>query len=207
MEKQWSLESIGADGTQLDFTITKLPCRIGRSKENDLVIANLGLSRVHAVLSRDISGQLRLTDENSTNGTFVNRRRVDGYYLLKENDVIHFSSAEFKLRLTLVDHRAEQSFDEMQTMIAPENMALSEGFAPNETEFNELISGYGLSGAAQLGVKLSDHGELAVRLRARYDSHPAPRPPPPGTSWEAGYVPLADRLDTQTELLFIYRFL
>ena len=64
-----------------------------------------------------------------------------------------------------------------------------------------------LASAAQLGVKLNEHGELAVRLRARYDSRPAPRPPPSGTSFEAGYVPLADRLDTQTELLFIYRFL
>ena len=149
MEKQWSLESFGANGTHLDFLITQLPCRIGRSKENDLVIANLGLSRIHAVISRDISGQLRLTDENSTNGTFVNRQRIEGHCLLNENDIIHFSSAEFKLRMCWVNQSTELAFDEMHTMIAPENMALSERFVPNEAEFDQLIMGYGLSGAAQ----------------------------------------------------------
>jgi EAL domain-containing protein (putative c-di-GMP-specific phosphodiesterase class I) len=149
LEKQWSLESYRADGVRDDFVITQLPCRIGRNKENDLVIANLGLSRLHAVLSRDISGQIKLVDENSTNGTFVNRQRIEGYCLLKENDIVHFASAEFKLRMTLVDQSAVQAFDEMHTMITPEHMTLSERFVSNEAEFDELIMGSGLSGAAQ----------------------------------------------------------
>jgi len=103
LEKLWSLESFGTDGAHIVFAITQLPCRIGRGKESDLLISNLGLSRSHAVLIRDISGQLRLVDENSTNGTFVNRQRVDGYCLLNENDIIHFASAEFKLRLSVKD--------------------------------------------------------------------------------------------------------
>ena len=83
MEKQWSLESFGTDGTPVEFVIAQLPYRVGRSKENDLVIPALGLSRFHAVLERDISGQLRLIDESSTNGTFVNRERIEGYCLLR----------------------------------------------------------------------------------------------------------------------------
>ncbi len=146
MEKLWSLESFGTDGAHIVFAITQLPCRIGRGKESDLLISNLGLSRSHAVLIRDISGQLRLVDEN---GTFVNRQRVDGYCLLNENDIIHFASAEFKLRLSLVEQNAVLPFDEMHTMVMPDNMALSERFAPNEAEFDELIMGQGLSGAAQ----------------------------------------------------------
>lgn len=149
MEKQWSLESFDTDGKHVVFAITQLPCRIGRGKENDLHISNLGLSRTHAVLIRDISGQLRLIDENSTNGTFVNRHRVDGYCLLNENDIIHFASAEFKLRLRLVEQNTVLPFDEMHTMLMPDNMALSERFVPNEAEFDELIMGRGLSGAAQ----------------------------------------------------------
>ena len=38
MEKQWSLESIDTDGNRVDFVISRLPCRVGRSKDNDLVI-------------------------------------------------------------------------------------------------------------------------------------------------------------------------
>ena len=149
MEKQWSLESVSADGSRLDFMIGQLPCHIGRAKENDLTIASLGLSRVHAVISRDISGQLRLTDENSTNGTFVNRRRVEGYCLLNANDVIHFASAEFKLRVNVAAKSAELPFDQMHTMLMPDNMVLSDNFVPHEAEFDELILGSGLSGAAQ----------------------------------------------------------
>jgi len=149
LEKQWSLESCSANGAHVDFVITQLPCRIGRAKDNDLVIADLGLSRIHAVLSRDISGQLRLVDENSTNGTFVNRRRIDGYRLLNENDILHLAGAEFKLRMCFVDESALQSFDEMNTMVMPKDLVLSERFASNEAELDELIMGYGLSGAAQ----------------------------------------------------------
>ncbi len=77
MDTQWVLESCCKDGTYSDHVISRLPCRVGRAKENDLVIANLGLSRTHAVLERDISGRLRLVDTNSTNGSFVNRQRID----------------------------------------------------------------------------------------------------------------------------------
>ena len=151
---QWFLQSHGANGSFVDFVITRLPCRIGRGRENDLVIANLGLSRFHAILTRDISGRIRLTDENSTNGTFVNRRRIDGYCLLRENDIIHFAGAEFKLLRRTVDQEQEQeagslSFDEMLTMVIASDTPLPERFMPNETEFDELLAGKGLSVAAQ----------------------------------------------------------
>lgn len=64
-----------------------------------------------------------------------------------------------------------------------------------------------LAGRGELNVKVLDRGTLGVRLRAHYDSAPAPRPPPSGTSWQAGYVPLADRLDTTSELVFSFTFL
>lgn len=64
-----------------------------------------------------------------------------------------------------------------------------------------------LVGRAELNLKLTERGSLGVRVRGRYDSAPAPRPPPQGTSWQAGYVPLAERLDTASELVFSFNFL
>jgi EAL domain-containing protein (putative c-di-GMP-specific phosphodiesterase class I) len=171
LEKQWSLESLGADGAHIDFVIAQLPYRIGRSTENDLVIANLGLSRVHAVLVGDISGQLRLIDEDSTNGTFVNRHRIEGYCLLKVNDSIHFGSAEFKLRLRMLDRHDATSFDDMHTMVMSRVMSLSENFLWNEAEFDELIMGKGLSGAAQPIVDASTRQVVGYELLGRAD-HP-----------------------------------
>jgi len=53
------------------------------------------------------------------------------------------------MKVSLVEQNAVLPFDEMHTMVMPDNMALSERFAPNEAEFDELIMGQGLSGAAQ----------------------------------------------------------
>ncbi len=64
-----------------------------------------------------------------------------------------------------------------------------------------------LAGKLGLDVKLSDAGSLGVRFRALYDSAPAQRPPPAGAAWEAGYAPLAERLDTVTELVLVYKLL
>ena len=177
MEKQWFLDSFYADGTQVAFQIGKLPCRIGRGKENDLVIANLGLSRFHATLIRDISGQLRLVDENSTNGSFVNRHRIEGSCLLNENDIIHFASAEFKLRADMTAPYSAQSFDEMSTRIIPPDFELSENFVPHESEFNELILGYGLTGAAQPIVDASTRQRVAYELLGRANHPQLPNTP------------------------------
>ncbi len=177
MEKQWSLESFGTDGMPVEFVIAQLPYRVGRSKENDLVIPALGLSRFHAVLERDISGQLRLIDENSTNGTFVNRERIEGYCLLRENDIIHFASAEFKLRMVLVDQSDVLAFDQMHTMIIPMNMALSENFAPNEVEFDELLMGQGISGAVQPIVDARSRQVVGYELLGRANHPQLPTSP------------------------------
>ena len=60
MEKQWSLESFGADGAHVKVVIAQLPCRVGRSKENDLLIANLGLShRAPRIAGNTLFGNAR----------------------------------------------------------------------------------------------------------------------------------------------------
>lgn len=177
MDNQWALESAGSDGSCTQFLITRLPCQIGRSKENDLVIANLGLSRIHASLTRDITGQMRLIDENSTNGTFVNRHRVEGYCLLKEGDVIHFASAEFRLRLIQVEQPSVLPFDQMHTMVMPEDRLLSEHFASNEAEFDELIMGHGLSGAIQPIVDAKTRRVIGYELLGRANHPRLPKTP------------------------------
>ncbi|MDR2451871.1 MAG: EAL domain-containing protein [Candidatus Accumulibacter sp.] len=179
MENQWALESAAnSDGNRTQFLITRLPCQIGRAKGNDLVIANLGLSRVHATLNLDITGQLRLVDENSTNGTFVNRRRVDGYCLLKKNDIIHFAGAEYRLRqIQLEQSDVILPFDQMSTMLIPEDRSLSEHFASNEAEFDELIMGRGLSGAIQPIVEAKTRQIVGYELLGRANHPSLPKTP------------------------------
>ena len=59
-----------------EVPLLEAPLRIGRMKENDLVVNNLSVSRFHATLARDGEG-FRLTDLGSENGCWVNGRRVN----------------------------------------------------------------------------------------------------------------------------------
>lgn len=167
----WFLESIAADGSHLNYDIDDLPFRIGRGQENDLVLATPGLSRKHAMLYDDISAQLRLTDLNSTNGTFVNRKRIEGSCLLQENDIIHFFTAEFRLRRHHPDQTRFIPSNDSRTMLMPMGANLSELFVANEGEFLDLLNGQGISGAAQPIVDAHNGRIFAYELLGRAN-HP-----------------------------------
>jgi len=171
VDKQWYLESIVADGARVTYNISRLPFHIGRDLENDLVVTTLGLSRRHAILTPDISGKLRLTDLNSTNGSFVNRQRIEGSCLLDENDILHFGTAEFRLSARTSDQTYAISAGEMHTMLVPNGMNLSELFVPNEAEFLALLDGQGLSGTAQPIVDIQTRAPVAYELLGRAN-HP-----------------------------------
>lgn len=57
------------------YPLVKALINIGRSLDNDLVIDDLRVSRIHAQL-RAIHGQFVLFDLKSTRGTFLNGHRI-----------------------------------------------------------------------------------------------------------------------------------
>jgi pSer/pThr/pTyr-binding forkhead associated (FHA) protein len=149
VDATWYLETLAKDGSRVVHEVRKLPFRVGRDPTSDLAEATMGLSRRHAELTADISGRLRLTDMDSTNGTFVNRERVNGSVLLADNDVIHFAHAEFRIRQrndessTIVGRKSPS--EEERTVIVPAGRSLSENFVPHEREFRSLLLGQGPS--------------------------------------------------------------
>ena len=147
MDTNWILESIAPDGSRIRQTITALPFRIGRDPANDLAVEALGLSRRHAEITLDASGRLRINDLGSTNGTFVNRERIQAACLLSVNDVLHFGNAEY--RLTVAGDTEFGQDDQHRTVILPKGQGLSERFVRHEAAFLELLAGRGLSAAAQ----------------------------------------------------------
>jgi EAL domain-containing protein (putative c-di-GMP-specific phosphodiesterase class I) len=72
------------------------PFVIGRRPGLGLTLMSTKISEVHAEIARN-GDRLRIRDLHSTNGTFVNRRRVSGPTLLEEGDVVHFADQEFRL--------------------------------------------------------------------------------------------------------------
>jgi pSer/pThr/pTyr-binding forkhead associated (FHA) protein len=70
--------------------------RIGRMRENDIVVNNLAVSRFHAVLKREGDGYA-LEDLGSENGTQVNGERVSGTAPVAANDVIQLGKYELRI--------------------------------------------------------------------------------------------------------------
>ncbi len=61
---------------------------IGRATSNDIVIADTTVSRQHAQLMIDDIGQVTLIDLSSSNGTFVNGRRISTPTQLDAMDIV-----------------------------------------------------------------------------------------------------------------------
>jgi len=76
--------------------------RLGRDPGNDLVLSDAGgagISRAHAEL-REMPNGWRIADLNSTNGTFLNGRRV-GEDALKDGDEIQLGTRGPRIRVSL----------------------------------------------------------------------------------------------------------
>jgi ABC-type multidrug transport system ATPase subunit len=70
--------------------------RIGRADDNQVVVADLSVSRYHAELRREARGSYGIYDLGSHNGTFVNGQRV-GSAPVTESDIIGIGPATFRL--------------------------------------------------------------------------------------------------------------
>ena len=70
--------------------------RIGRAADNQVVVADLSVSRYHAELRREARGGFGIYDLGSHNGTYVNGQRV-GSAPVTERDIIGIGPATFRL--------------------------------------------------------------------------------------------------------------
>jgi ABC transport system ATP-binding/permease protein len=103
-QQKWHLQRSSAD-----FGTKRAPPRFKLGREVGDRYAAMGLpsptvSRLHATLHREAVGYL--LQDQSTNGTFVNQKQIDGVCILKEQDAIQIGPFTLLLRegiLELVD--------------------------------------------------------------------------------------------------------
>ena len=70
--------------------------RIGRAPDNDIVVADLSVSRHHAEL-RNTGGRYEIVDLGSHNGTFLNGSQIVSRALVTEQDIVGIGQATFRL--------------------------------------------------------------------------------------------------------------
>jgi len=73
---------------------------VGRASDNDLTLNDTSVSKIHAALLMTAEGTLLVADTGSTNGTYINGRRIayGESRLIEDGDVIGFGDVEVRLR-------------------------------------------------------------------------------------------------------------
>lgn len=88
---------VAMDGDrQQVFNITKLTMTIGRNDANDIVLDNRTVSGTHATLTNE-GGLFYITDNDSTNGIFVNDIRITSKNKVSTGDQIRIGSVLAKI--------------------------------------------------------------------------------------------------------------
>ena len=82
-------------GEPYRFALEKEVITIGRSKKNDLVLADQWLSRIHAEIRRDSSRHF-IRDLDSRNGTYVNGMRLSQRVPLQNGDVVTLGDQQIR---------------------------------------------------------------------------------------------------------------
>ena len=73
-------------GVGQTFNIIEDVLVIGRDPKSDIFLDDITVSRKHAVINRE-SGELRISDTGSLNGTYVNHERVDKVKMVNRDEL------------------------------------------------------------------------------------------------------------------------
>jgi type II secretory pathway predicted ATPase ExeA/pSer/pThr/pTyr-binding forkhead associated (FHA) protein len=117
-----------------ELTLDRPRMLVGRSEHNDIAINSRFISRHHALLVRHGNSTF-LMDLNSTNGTFVNSRRVSNHVLLHDDVIsvghhtIKFTDPHATKRTQLegaefTDTAIMKTLEDMRSLLAQENTEL-----------------------------------------------------------------------------------
>ena len=91
-----------SDQAALIHRIERLPCRIGRSRDCELVLAGWRVGRVHAQLQIEPSASgraVRITDAGTLSGTLVNGERITDFGPLSPLDLIEIAGHRLRVQL------------------------------------------------------------------------------------------------------------
>jgi pSer/pThr/pTyr-binding forkhead associated (FHA) protein len=127
---------------------------IGRTKENDIVLENRGVSRKHAQIEFNDDSAI-VIDNESLNGTFVNNRRV-AEEMLRDNDTI--TIGKYSLEYHHEANRPDPATQMDGTMIL--NTKQQKSLVENDRLEREIVTRAG--GSVLLGLENTEVAEFRI---------------------------------------------
>ena len=192
---RWCLESTADGGKSLArVPIQKLPFRIGRLDELELTLPFPSVSKRHAVLHIAEDG-LYLRDLSSTNGTFVNRKRVKEA-MLDEGDILHFAQVEFRIGRHVGGATRRNSKDEGTLTLR--RIDLPQQFIAGTRELNRLLEQEMVTAVFQPIVSLPAGEILAYEVLGRGTHEKLPSNP-------KNLFRVAETMERESELSQLFR--
>lgn len=154
--KEWVLEGRPHENASAQrVQIVRHPFTVGRNAENSLCLANSTVSGFHAEVVL-VDNDIFVRDLDSTNGTLLNGRPVQGIAGLVNGDILHFGNAMYTLR--------EKSADDSATATVATDTAED---ALAQIQFDKLINNPAVRPDFQPIVKLEDGLLVAYEALSR----------------------------------------
>lgn len=160
----WYLEGF-QDGKPWIIRIKSFPFAIGRLEGSDLFLSSSEISRRHAEIDANEQGII-VRDFNSTNGTFINNRRLQGAQPIKDGDILHFGRFEFRLRH---EERLPQT-DELEDDLGVTRFSAAapqESFFATSNRFEEMLRTRAVQPHFQPLVSAKDRRLIGYELLGR----------------------------------------
>ncbi len=134
---RWFLQGAFSNATTLqEIPLNPLPQVLGRDAHLVCVIQNPTVSRQHARVET-YEQQLLLTDLNSSNGTYVNRQRINTPTLIDHGDIIHLGTSELRLINRAAETLQVRQPDDVTRILG--TPTLSDKFPAGIKELQQLI--------------------------------------------------------------------
>ncbi len=127
---------------------------IGRTKDNDIVLENRGVSRKHAQIEFN-DGSAIVIDNESLNGTFVNNRRVSEE-LLRDSDIITIGKYALEFHTVTEGPDPVNQMDGTMILETKQQQKLVE----NDRIEREIVSRAG--GSVLLGLENTEVAEFKI---------------------------------------------
>lgn len=151
----WILSGRPHDGASVQqVVISSNRFTVGRHTDNNLCLYNDTVSGRHAELVL-VADDVFVRDYNSTNGTLLNGRKVQGLTGLSDGDILHFGSAMYTLQAAVT---------EVSTNTV---MADTETDAVAQLQFDRLLSDPAVNPFLQPIIRLDDQSHVGYEVLAR----------------------------------------